>query len=59
MEDTHRVIPEADHVTVIFVHAGNNGAERIFSAAGLTVNRLHTRLTPDHKDMLIFLNKNE
>ncbi len=53
------MIPEAGQVTVIFVHAGNNGAERIFSAAGLTMNRLHTRLTPDHKDMLIFLNKNE
>ncbi len=33
-------------------------SERVFSAAGLTVNRLHTRLTPDHVDMLIFLNKN-
>lgn len=33
-------------------------SERVFSAAGLTVNRLRTRLTPDHVDMLIFLNKN-
>uniref|UniRef100_A0A8C6MBI1 HAT C-terminal dimerisation domain-containing protein n=1 Tax=Nothobranchius furzeri TaxID=105023 RepID=A0A8C6MBI1_NOTFU len=33
-------------------------SERVFSAAGLTVNRLRTRLTPDHVDLLIFLNKN-
>ncbi|QQP50735.1 zinc finger BED domain-containing protein 1 [Caligus rogercresseyi] len=33
-------------------------SERIFSAANLTVNRLRTRLTPEHVDMLIFLNKN-
>lgn len=34
-------------------------AERVFSAAGLIVNRLRTRLLPDHVDMLIFLNKNK
>ena len=34
-------------------------SERVFSAAGLTVNRLRTRLTPDHVYMLIFLNKNK
>lgn len=34
-------------------------SERVFSAAGLTVNRLRTRLTPEHVDMLIFLNKNQ
>ena len=33
-------------------------AERVFSAAGLIVNRLRTRLTPEHVDMLLFLNKN-
>lgn len=33
-------------------------AERVFSAADLIVNRPCTRLTPDHVDMLIFLNKN-
>ncbi|KAK0133125.1 Zinc finger BED domain-containing protein 1 [Merluccius polli] len=32
-------------------------SERVFSAAGLRVNRLRTQLTPDHVDMLIFLNK--
>lgn len=34
-------------------------SERVFSAAGLVVNRLRTRLTPEHVDMLVFLNKNE
>lgn len=33
-------------------------SERVFSAAGLTVNRLRTRLTPEHVDMLLFMNKN-
>ncbi|KAM4557777.1 E3 SUMO-protein ligase ZBED1-like [Odontesthes bonariensis] len=33
-------------------------SERVFSAAGLTVNRLRTRLTPEHVNMLIFMNKN-
>ena len=34
-------------------------AERVFSTAGLIVNCLRTRLSPEHVDMLIFLNKNE
>ncbi|XP_075753123.1 chromodomain-helicase-DNA-binding protein 2 isoform X4 [Pelodiscus sinensis] len=34
-------------------------AERVFSSAGLTINRLRSRLTPEHVDMLIFLNKNK
>uniref|UniRef100_H3A8P7 HAT C-terminal dimerisation domain-containing protein n=1 Tax=Latimeria chalumnae TaxID=7897 RepID=H3A8P7_LATCH len=33
-------------------------AERVFSAAGLIVNRLRSCLSPEHVDMLIFLNKN-
>ncbi|XP_064417131.1 E3 SUMO-protein ligase ZBED1-like [Latimeria chalumnae] len=33
-------------------------AERVFSAAGLIVNRLRSRLSPEHVDMLIFLSKN-
>ncbi|CAL9706522.1 unnamed protein product [Knipowitschia caucasica] len=33
-------------------------SERVFSTAGLTVNRLRTRLSPEHVDMLIFMNKN-
>ncbi|GAA6100580.1 zinc finger BED domain-containing protein 1-like [Tachysurus ichikawai] len=33
-------------------------SERVFFAAGLIVNRLRSRLSPDHVDMLVFLNKN-
>ena len=33
-------------------------AERVFSIAGLVVNCLRTRLSPDHVDMLIFSHKN-
>ncbi|KAL2083718.1 hypothetical protein ACEWY4_021491 [Coilia grayii] len=33
-------------------------SERVFSTAGLVVNRLLTQLTPEHVDMLVFLNKN-
>ena len=34
-------------------------AERVFSAAGLIISRLRSRLSPEHVDMLISLNKNE
>ena len=33
-------------------------AEQVFSVAGLIVLRLRTSLTPEHVDMLVFLNKN-
>ncbi|KAK5910468.1 hypothetical protein CesoFtcFv8_004300 [Champsocephalus esox] len=33
-------------------------SERVFSAAGLILNRLRSWLHPDHVDQLIFLNKN-
>ena len=34
-------------------------AERVFSVAGLIVNKLRSRLSPEHVDMLISLNKNK
>ena len=33
-------------------------AERVFSTAGLIISSIRSRLTPDHANMLIFLNKN-
>lgn len=33
-------------------------SERVFSTASLVVNRLRSRLSPQHVDMLIFLRKN-
>lgn len=33
-------------------------SERVFSTAGLVVNRLRTRLSPKHVDILIFVRKN-
>ncbi len=33
-------------------------AKRVFSSAGIIVNRLRSRVSPDHDDMLISLNKN-
>ena len=33
-------------------------AEQVFSTAGLTVTRLRSCLTPEHVNMLVYLNKN-
>lgn len=52
--------PELSRVAKAYlsVPATSVPAERIFSAAGVLVNRLRTRLLPAHVDMLLFLNKN-
>ncbi|XP_074549985.1 E3 SUMO-protein ligase ZBED1-like [Halichoeres trimaculatus] len=52
--------PKLSHLAhrYLCVPATSVPAERVFSAAGLIVNRLRSRLTPEHVDMLIALNKN-
>ena len=40
------------------ITATSTPAERVFSVAGLVVSRLRASLTPEHLDMLVFLNKN-
>ena len=40
------------------ITATSTPAERVFSVAGLIVSRLRASLSPEHVDMLVFLNKN-
>lgn len=44
--------------SLLCIPATSAPAERIFSTAGLTVNKLRSSLNPDTVDALIFLNKN-
>ena len=44
--------------SLLCIPATSAAAERIFSTAGLTVNKLRFSLNPDTVDALIFLNKN-
>ena len=39
--------------------AKNVKGERIFSVAGEIISKKSSRLTPDHANMLVFLNKNK
>ena len=40
------------------ITATSTPAERVFSVAGLVVSHLRASLSPEHVDMLVFLNKN-
>ena len=40
------------------ITATSTPAEGVFSVAGLVVSRLRASLSPEHVDMLVFLNKN-
>ena len=43
---------------ILAVPATSVPSERVFSTAGLVVNKLRNRLSPDLVDSIIFLNKN-
>jgi len=45
-------------VLVYRLPGSSTPSERMFSMAGLTLNRLHSALSPEHVDMLVVIHAN-